>query len=490
MRSVKGVLGLLCVVCLVETDTWAQNTDKSIASELVKLEQSTLLSRGDVGLWVQEVESGEVLVHYKAERSFMPASNLKVITTATALELLGADYKYHTKGYYSGQLDSSGVLKGDLRVIGSGDPSLGSDQIVGSSLSELMNTWANALLKQGVKTVTGDLIVDVSAYDINPVPDFWPWADLGNYYGAGTYGLNISDNMVKLYFQQHRRQGEKVKFLRSEPNLKGLSYSNGVVTGPEGSKDQAYIYGAPYQSNRMILGTLPPGEGEYKIKGSMPDPPAWFGFMLKQALKTQGINVKGNVNVSFETKKTDALKLWFDYASPPLSELARITNYFSINLYAESIFQQVAWARTGKGDRQNAIHEVKRFWSSVGLDTLGWILMDGSGLSPLNAISPEQMGKVLRYMAKDSKLKTAFLQSLPKAGKDGTVYWFGKNTALENNAQLKSGSFTGTLCYSGYMTTKSNKRVVFSIMMNRYEGEMRTAAKKLLPVLEKVISDY
>ncbi len=492
MRGVKSVLGLLSMVCLGLSYAWAQNSDKSnpISIELLNLEQSTLLSRGDVGLWVQDVESGEVLVNYKAERSFMPASNLKIITTATALELLGPDYRYHTKGYYSGKIDSLGVLKGELRVIGSGDPSLGSDQIAGRSLSVLMNTWSNVLLKQGVKTVTGDLIVDVSAYDRNPVPDFWPWADLGNYYGAGTYGLNMSDNTVKLYFQQHRRQGEKVKFLRSEPNIKGVSYTNGVVTGPEGSKDQAYIYGAPYQANRMILGTLPPGEGEYKIKGAMPDPPAWFGFLLKQALKSEGITVQGNVIVSFDSKKMDSFQPWFDYQSPALSELARITNYYSINLYAESLFQQIAWAGKGKGDREEAVHEVKRFWSSVGIDTLGWILMDGSGLSPLNAISPEQMGGVLRYMVKDSKSKTAFVQSLPKAGKDGTVYWFGKNTTLENNVQLKSGSFRGTLCYSGYMTTKSNKRVVFSIMMNRYEGEMRTAAKKLLPILEKLIAEY
>ena len=292
--------------------------------------------------------------------------------------------------------------------------------------------------------------------------------------------------MVKLYFQQNKAEGKSVKFLRSEPDMKGMSYVNAVTTGPAGSKDEAYIYGAPYQANRMILGTLPPGEIEYKIKGSMPNPPAWFGVLLKQTLKSKGIIIKGEVKVNSETVNVKSLSTWFEYESPSLAELARITNFFSVNLYAESIFQQIALARTGQGDRGIAISEVKRFWSSVGIDTLGWILLDGSGLSPLNAISPEQMGKVLRYMAKDSKVGNAFLQSLPKAGKDGTVYWFGKNTALENNAQLKSGSFNGTLCYSGYLTTKSNKRVVFSIMMNRYEGEMRAAAKKLLPILEKV----
>jgi len=477
---------MVWAVCL-GSYAFAQTTEKlqGLNADLAGLEQSTLLSRGEVGLWVQEVESGNVLVNYKANRSFMPASNLKLITTATALEVLGSDYRYKTKGYYTGKLDSTGVLDGNLVVVGSGDPSLGSDQY-NVKISDLMSTWSESLQKQGIKQVTGDLYVDVSAYDANPVPDFWPWADLGNYYGAGIYGLNLSDNTVKLYFQQNRTLADPVKLLRSEPDMKGVSYTNGVVTGPEGSKDEAYIYGAPFQNNRMILGTLPPGDGEYKVKGSMPDPPAWFGHLLKQALKAKGIVLKGTVKVSATPRKTSGAKLWFDYQSPTLAELARNTNFFSINLYAESIFQQIALAKTGKGDREKAIHEVKRFWSSVGIDTLGWILMDGSGLSPLNAISPEQMGKVLRYMAKDAKASTAFVASLPKAGKDGTVYWFGKNTALENNAQLKSGSFTGTLCYSGYMITKSNKRVAFSIMMNRYEGEMRAAAKKLLPLLEKV----
>ena len=483
----KSIISMLLTVSVVYTG-YSQKTNNAqeVVSELANLGESTLLSRGEVGLWVQDIETGEVLVNYKADRSFMPASNLKIITTATALELLGSDYRYKTNGYVSGKVDSSGLLKGSLYVIGSGDPSLGSDQITGPSLNEWMNTWADALVKQGIRQVSGDLVIDVSAYDANPVPDFWPWADLGNYYGAGVYGLNMSDNTVKLYFQQNRVEGNAVKLLRTEPNLKGSVYTNGVLTGPIGSKDQAYIYGAPYQTNRMVLGTLPPGDGEYKVKGSMPDPPAWFGFLLKQVLKAKGVQLKGTVKVSAIPLNVKDSKIWFEYQSPGLAELARITNYFSINLFAESIFQHIALSKTGKGERERAITTVKRFWSSVGVDTLGWILMDGSGLSPLNAISPEQMGLVLRYMAKESKASAAFMQSLPKAGKDGTVYWFGKNTALENNAQLKSGSFTGTLCYSGYMTTKSNKRVAFSIMMNRYEGEMRAAAKKLLPVLEKV----
>ena len=180
---------------------------------------------------------------------------------------------------------------------------------------------------------------------------------------------------------------------------------------------------------------------------------------------------------------------WFQHQSPPLSELIRLTNFFSINLYAESLFQQIAYVKKGKGDRTFAAQEIKRFWSSVGVDTLGWILLDGSGLSPLNAISPQQMALVLKYMGNHKRFSTVFTQSLPLAGKDGTVYWFGKNSSLQNNARLKSGSFTSTLCYSGYMTTKANKKVVFSIMMNRYEGEMRTAAKKLQVILEKVLAD-
>lgn len=466
-----------------------QSGSDSMYSQLRALERSSLLYRGSVGLMVKDQETGEVLINYNAERSYVPASNLKVVTTASALAILGEDYKYTTRGYISAKADTTGLLKGNLYVIGSGDPSLGSDQIAGQPIQSLLSNWIELLTKKGIKSIKGDIVIDPTAYDANAIPDFWPWADLGNYYGAGIHGLNVSDNTVRLYFKQNKLEGSPVQFLRSEPAIQGLSFDSKVVTGPTGSGDEAYIYGGPYQGNRLILGSLPPGEGEYKIKGSIPDPPLWFGYLLKQALKNNGITFKGEVKVKAITSLA-GVDDWFLHQSPPLSQLIRITNFYSINLYAESLFQQIAYAKKGKGDRSFAAQEIKRFWASVGVDTIGWILLDGSGLSPLNAISPEQMTAVLQYMGNHKKMSSTYIETLPAAGKDGTVYWFGKNTALQNNARLKSGSFTSTLCYSGYMTTRSNKKVVFSIMMNRYEGEMRTAAKKLQLILEKVIADY
>lgn len=485
-----GSIGLTVSFFCFLSSFGQQTGSDSIYSQLRALERTPLLSRGSIGLMVQDQETGEVLVNYNAEKSYVPASNLKVVTTASALAILGEDYKYSTRGYIGGKADSSGLLKGNLYVIGSGDPSLGSEQIAGQSIQSLLTTWVQLLLKKGVKSIRGDIVIDPTAYDANAIPDFWPWADLGNYYGAGIHGLNASDNTVKLYFKQNRQQGSSVDFLRAEPNVKGLNYDNKVITGPAGSGDEAYIYGGPYQGNRLILGSLPPGDGEYKIKGSIPDPPLWFGYLLKQALKNNGIIHKGEVKVKAASAEVTQAEDWFQHQSPPLSELIRITNFFSINLYAESLFQQIAYVKKGKGSRVVAANEIKRFWSSVGIDTLGWILLDGSGLSPLNAISPQQMAGVLKYMGNHKRLSSAFNQSLPMAGKDGTVYWFGKNTVLQNNVRLKSGSFTSTLCYSGYMTTQSNKKVVFSIMMNRYEGEMRTAAKKLQVILEKVLAGY
>ncbi|HSZ71076.1 MAG TPA: D-alanyl-D-alanine carboxypeptidase/D-alanyl-D-alanine-endopeptidase [Cytophagaceae bacterium] len=487
--ALAGLIFFLHFFCILASFGQGNSSD-SVRSQLKSLEETPLLSRGTIGLWVQDQETGEVLINYNAQKSFVPASNLKVVTTASALAMLGDDYRYVTSGYITGKVDSIGVLKGNLVIIGSGDPSLGSDQVAGSSIQVLLNRWIQLLIGKGIKLIKGDIIIDPMAYNANPIPDFWPWADLGNYYGAGTHGLNISDNTLKLYFKQNKELGAPVKFLRTEPTIEGIRFDNRVITGTVGSGDEAYIYGGPYQSNRMIMGTLPPGDGEYKIKGSIPDPPLWFGYLLKQALKAKGISCKGEIKVQSASEQLLNAQDWFQHRSPPLSELIRITNFYSINLYAESLLQQIALVKKGKGDRGIGINEIKRFWSSNGIDTLGWILLDGSGLSPLNAISPQQMAAVLKYMGNHKQLQTSFIQALPAAGKDGTVYWFGKNTVLENNVRLKSGSFTSTLCYSGYMTTQQNKKVVFSIMMNRYEGEMRVAAKKLQQILERVVTEY
>ena len=423
-----------------------------------------LMQKAHYGALVVDVSHGDTLIAHNNSALFAPASLTKLVTTATAIQCLGPDYVYKTSLSYTGAI-VDGKIHGDILVKGSGDPSLGSAYFSEQPLG-FMQSWINHLQKNGITSVEGDLVVDASVFDAKVLGDKWIWEDVGNYYGAGVFGLSFMDNCYYLTLQSGK-VGAPVRVLGVEPQGLDLVFECNVV-GADDNCDNAYIYGSPWTFKRRIRGTIPAERNSFVIKGAMPNPPLVFGQVFKMHLLNAGIQVQGDVEVSWKAKSLDA-HLLSTWVSPSLSEIASVTNKQSNNLFAEHLLKTLAVGQeSAKTD--NALVFLSDYWAGKGLSCEGFMLYDGCGLSRANLISPDFIVGLLSYMHK-SENANVFKESLAIAGVDGTFKYFLENTPLAQKVIGKSGGMSGVRCYAGYAQIK-NTDYAFCVMVNNSTASM------------------
>jgi serine-type D-Ala-D-Ala carboxypeptidase/endopeptidase (penicillin-binding protein 4) len=460
----------------------AQPTESKILKDFLADSQ---LTGSSVGIMVREVTSGDIQLSWNSKILLAPASTLKLITTATALEILGPDYQFKTSLGYSGSIgEKSGTITGNLVVKGGGDPTLGSLWFEEEIKPEaFLDTWIAELKKRGVSKISGDLVMDISVFEGSSVAGSWSWDDIGNYYGAGPSALTVFDNMIRLYFDSPEKPGEPVSLVRTEPQVPGIIWQNEVKSSLI-NRDMAYVYGSPWADKRKITGTIPVGKKDFLVKASMPEPPLILGNMLQEKLLTAGIQVVGQLKVTTEPQ---SVILLFTYLSPKLSDILKPLNHESINLFADHLVFQIALEKTGKGSFESGLDLIHAFWKENGVrDT--FFMDDGSGLSRFDAISPEQMTQVLKFMVQSDK-KESFLNSLPVAGK-GTLSGFKTTDFPGNTLRCKSGSIDKVRSYAGYLTCDSGREVAFSVMVNNFSCTMSEMGRKLQKLLLEIKKDF
>lgn len=415
-----------------------------------------------------------------SQKSHIPASLVKLITTATALELLSPDYRIKTSLESNGFVDEKGVLQGDLYIKGWGDPSLGSSFTKGENF---IKTWISVLKEKGISSVNGRLIVDVSAYDKDPIPFLWLREDLGSYYGSGVFATSVFDNSYILSLKTEGI-GSNSQIISEIPNV-GYIYDNQFEIRSV-KRDSAYIIGEPYSCNRLLSGVLRSNQEKLTIKGDISNPPLFLARYLVEKFSEEGLSVSGGYDVSFE--KAQKTSVIYVHYSEPLSELIRITNFFSNNNYAEHLLKHLSLQQDSVANYATALKIVRRFWADKGLDVSGLFLYDGSGLSPKNAVSPDFICNLLVYMRTKSAYSDVFYHSLPLAGQQGTVASFLKKTSLNGKVRLKSGSFKNVQCYAGYIT-ENNKEYAFCVMVNNFVGERKKTVALIEDFLIETISE-
>ena len=427
-----------------------------LMGQLEEFLSSPVLKTASVGVMVRPLEGeGEVMSH-QADLALIPASTLKAVTTATALQALGADYVFETKLY---------LERDDLVIVGGGDPMLSAE-----SFSE----WLAALKKAEIEEIKGRIIADASRFELQRVPNSWPWGDVGNYYGAGASGLNFSHNSYALTFQPGK-VGEAAPLMKTEPTPPGVEFENHMLTGAIGSGDQGYVFGGPEVKVVSMRGTVPEG-GPFTIYGALPDPPLSCALGFREFLKKEKFPVGGGVEVGGVDLK--GARLVHSQKSVSLEKIIRATNFRSVNLYADTSFK----ALTEEGSSSSAIAKVKTHWEKQGVDLTGFVMHDGSGLSPRNVITPRQLVTILKK-AREHESGDRFLNSLPVAGRSGSVRGFGKGTAMEGRVWVKPGGLTGVRTYSGYFVNKSGKEFVFAVMINNPLESPTEIVEKFLTAL-------
>ena len=434
---------------------------KQVAAATQLLLDNDLLRTAQVGVAVVEVETGHVVQNYQANRSFVPASVLKLSTTATALSVLGSDYRFQTELCYTGGI-VGGELRGDLVIVGGGDPTLGTDRPEGAlALDALLARWTGAIQRAGITRITGQVVGDESALPGAAPRASWQWDDIGNYYGAGAGALMINENYYSVLLQQSSKFGNQPIIRGVEPAGIPIAWTNEVTSAAANSGDQSYIFGAPGSYDRLIRGTIPLGRGIFKVKGSLPDPALAAATWLEEALRGAGIEVVGGARAA---DRSVAVAGTLDtYYSPTLGAIARETNFESVNLFAEGIYKALAlrW-KTGADDERTGERLVD-YWRDRGIAPDGWAQVDGSGLATDNLVTPLQLAQVLRKSA-----NFGLPETVPVVGAEGTVKRLLRGDARATRLRAKSGTLSRVRAMAGYATRPDGTELAFVVIANNF----------------------
>mgnify|MGYP000149868192 FL=1 len=480
---IRNKIVLLCLLICLHLLAGAQTP-----APVKWLLQAPYMRGASFSLVVKDVQEGRTVYSYDTDRLQSPASVLKTVATATALEILGEDYRYPTTLEYDGILEN-GTLEGNLYIKGSGDPSLGSSHFAPGQ-NKFLSTWIAALQKAGIKHITGSVISDESIFDTEGVSIKWLREDMGNYYAPGSYGISIFDNMYKLSLQTGAA-GTRPVLKGTEPDIPFIRFKNYLKAAPV-SSDSAYIIGAPLDDVRYLYGVLSANREAYVLKGDIPDPALYLARYLTDQLQQKGIRVDGSpscyrIEVEENRWKKGERKEIVTTYSPTLREIASVCNHVSHNLYADALVKTVGLQYKPRRNEMissfgRGVQVVKEYWEKKGLDVFPLRMNDGSGLAPADKVSAGFMGELLVYMATESAVSDAFIASLPQAGIEGSVRNFLKGSKLQGKARLKSGGITGVRSYAGYIT-KDGKTYAVAVFSNNYScpmSRMTRALEKLL----------
>ncbi|WP_336718299.1 D-alanyl-D-alanine carboxypeptidase/D-alanyl-D-alanine-endopeptidase [Chryseobacterium mucoviscidosis] len=452
----------LAVLILSTQIIFAQNITQKLDEATKNLMNSSGAISSNLSFYVSD-ENGNFIYEYQGNKGLSTASTQKIFTAGAALEALGKNYTYKTTSSYSGNI-SGGNLNGNLFISSTGDPTLGSWRYEAYKPEVFKQKLIDAVKKSGIKKISGDLVIDDSYFDHQTIPGGWPWNDLGNYYGAGVWGINWRENQFDININ-----GNEFKSF-SYP-LEGVNWLNDLKVG--GSSDQSLIFTAPHSDVALINGTLP--AKTVTVSGAVPNPPLQLGAEVKQWLKDSGIDFSGKVvtNSQLEIEGKKALQapknnIILTYESPTLDKIIYWFLRKSINFYGETLIKTLGKEKKGDPSFKSGVAYLKEFWKSKGINPNMINFADGSGLSPQNYVAAKAEVQALLYARKQPWFES---------------YYEGFPTH-DNGMKMKSGTMSDTKSYAGYHTSKDGKKYVFSIIINNYEGSGSTELQKILNVLK------
>ena len=449
--------------------------------------QAQAMKHASLSVSLYSITAGKKVYGYDDQRSLTPASVNKLFTTGAGFALLGGDFRFTTRLTMRGELDRDGVLHGNLYITGGGDPLLGSYRYRQTTIDTLFSQWTAALRKRGVRRIDGGVCFNTTIFDNQPLHDSWQWGDVGNYYGAGVYGLNFHENMYFVHFNPGAKVGAAATVNRTNPKNLDLLESCTVTTGAVGSGDNVIVYGAPYSTSRIYTGTVPLGKRDFGVRAALPDPARTCADLFASYLRTRGIGVSLGAN---EVRAMpDSLRAVMDYQSTPYRTIAQYTNHTSNNIYAESIFKYLGYKKYGRGTFVNGAQAVMDYLKEKGLETDGVNIVDGSGLSRQNRVTTDFLCRYLAAVSKESFFDS-FLTSLSKAGESGTARNLLPAMPQGVEMHVKTGSMEGVKSYAGYITTGGGELMAFAIIANNFAGSSREAGELLTRILQKIVTTY
>jgi D-alanyl-D-alanine carboxypeptidase/D-alanyl-D-alanine-endopeptidase (penicillin-binding protein 4) len=419
------------------------------------------------GVDIRSLSTGEHLYDLNAGRLMMPASNMKIVTLAAAADILGWDYRFTTTLETSATVEA-GVLKGDLVVRGTGDPTISSrDKRAASVLDE----WAAALGAAGIQQIDGRIVGDDQRFDDEGIGPGWAWDYLQFGYAAPVGALQFNENLATLTVGPAAQAGDPAQVTLT-PGA-GLEVLNRVNTSVAGSPPAVEYRRRLDRPVLEVTGSIAAGAVPLDRTVAVVNPTVYFAQSLKDALIARGITVTGPAvdldDVAAELAgSTSDRRTIAETASPPLRGIAAVLMKVSQNLYAETLVKAMGASRGGLGTFEGGLSAIRGALASWGVPADGYVNADGSGLSRYNYLAASTVTAVLEREYKDDRHRDAFLATLPIAGKEGTVATRMQRTRAEGNAVAKTGSISNARSLSGYVRTRDGEMLVFSILANDF----------------------
>jgi D-alanyl-D-alanine carboxypeptidase/D-alanyl-D-alanine-endopeptidase (penicillin-binding protein 4) len=431
------------------------------------------------GIEVRSLGTGRTLYARNAEKAFRPASNMKLVTTAAALDAYGPDARLRTTVETAGRLDGLGRILGDVYLVGRGDPDLSARFTPGRPTSAF-EEMADALVAAGVRRIEGRLVGHEGAFTGDRRGPDWAWDDLAWGYGAEVSALSFADNQVEARVTPGERVGDPA-VLDVSPALGCVAVSSSVTTSepapaapePAATGEETVSLQREPGSNEVRLSGHVPLGGSWTGELSVGDPARCAARVFADVLEAKGVRVTGGVATSSDPLPAGARVLAV-HESPKVAGIVRVVNKESQNLHAEMLLRLVGLKAKGEGSVAKGREAVADFVTRLGVPDEGWALADGSGLSGFDLLTPRGLVALLAAMDRHP-CAAAFRDSLPIAGVDGTLEDRMKGTPAEGRVLAKTGTLRLARALAGYVTTTRGERLAFAIVVNNAEGRGREA---------------
>lgn len=424
---------------------------------LDKMSGDAVMRNAAWGLAVYDPKTKKLLYSHNENTPLIPASTTKILTTETALSLLGGKFRWITQLDYSGEIDPNGTLNGNLYIVGSGDPSLGTLKAGAASYPEIVSDFISALVGKGIKRVTGNIIIQTGVFKENKMerlPANIVWIEVGNYYLPAGDTKDTNPENERYVIRQK---------------------------SPFDTDSRRYFYISP-RTDKMAFTEEFSGKG---ISSKIPDAPSFLAKSFKEAMSKRGIGLSGNIIPKMTEESPEQRLMITAYKSPVLSEIVYDTNQRSDNALAESLLRMVGFQKYGNQNAEMGKMVVTEHLERNGFDMQGLNYADGSGLSRSHRITPVSQVKYLSDLMKKPYFKD-FYDSLPIAGQSGTLRnSFGG--IANGQISAKTGTLNKVKTLAGYIKTFSGKTLVFSLLINNYTGSVSQVKHKMEELLSPLV---
>jgi D-alanyl-D-alanine carboxypeptidase/D-alanyl-D-alanine-endopeptidase (penicillin-binding protein 4) len=465
---------LLAVSCHLSAAGLPENIQKLIDS-------SPAARTAFWGIQIVDLATGRNLYELNPDRFFVPASNIKLFSTSLALTRLGPDFTFQTRVLSGSLPDDQGRIQGSVRLVGGGDPNLSARAVpyrMGPAAPNplaAIEDLADQMVARGVKRIEGDIVGDDTWYVWEPYAVGWAIDDAQSDDGAPVSALTINDNTVTLSIRPGAGVGQPAA-LTLNPPLEFYRIENRVRTVAVGGERRIRFERIPGSLDAQLWGTIPLRDRGQEMLLGVEDPAQYAAQALRQALGDRGVAVDGSAvaqhafpdeiaEAGTEISGTELARR----VSATLIEDLRITAKVSQNLHAELALRAVARARRNLGSFQAGEEELKAFLTEIGIDPGAYHILDGSGLSRLNLVTPGAIVKLLRYMY-ESPARDNWLSLLPVGAQDGTLSSRFGETAAAGRVHAKTGSLSHVSALSGYVQRTDGSWVAFSVLVNNHNG--------------------